>query len=106
MSAEIAVSESAVQSIQSHGITWFDVERPTKRDCARLAEAHQLLTRDSETFLDRSRLSSFTRRDGYDLLVLQVPIVATSRRRANPSISPVSIVIGPDYALTIHYGDV
>ena len=106
MSSELTDLESTVQSVQSHGITWLNVERPTKREISQLAVSHQFLARDCESVLDRLRPSVLTERATYDLAVLQIPTIATSRRRSNPSISVVSLFIGKDFVVSVHNGEI
>ena len=106
MSSELTALESTVQPVHSQGITWLNVERPTKREINQLAETYQFLSRDCESVLDRSRPSGLIERPSYDLAVLQIPTVATSRRRSNPSISLVSLFIGKDFVVTVHSGEI
>lgn len=103
-----AVSESPVitthyRLVEHGGLRWYDIERPTSADLDYLRDefaVHPLLIDDIVSRSQRPKLDIY---DGYLFVVMHFPV---HRKETRTTIaSEVDIVIGPDYVVTTHDGN-
>jgi magnesium transporter len=91
------------QLVEYGGMRWYDIQRPTSADLEYLRDefaVHPLLIDDIVSRSQRPKLDIY---DDYLFLVMHFPVHVKQTRKTIAS--EVDIVIGPDYVVTTHDGN-
>ncbi len=97
---------TTVQSIVVDGYSWVSVEHPTAAEVDVLAREFRVHRSDLELALDRSSPDGVWRREGYVLIVFRVPVLGVGRHKGAFVASPVALVAGQTFLITIHTGEI
>lgn len=91
-----------VRSQKHNGITWIDVENPTRKTLTEIGEKHSFNTFHLRESFSRGQVSHIEFEEKYVFIVLNIPRL-TSHDSAIAS-SQVCAFLGKDYLITIHSG--
>jgi magnesium transporter len=100
-SAENA-AELRIDRIVHSGLTWLNVEKPTRRELDYLAENYQFHPLDMDDCLSRIQRPKIDEYEHYLFIVFHFPLF---RKEADVTVaSQVAIFIGDNYLITVHDG--
>ncbi|MEM2339386.1 MAG: magnesium transporter CorA family protein [Nitrososphaerales archaeon] len=91
-----------LEQISCKGITWINIEKPTREHITLLAQRYPFHRLDLEDCLSKIQLSKVDEYENYLFIILHFPILNESGMIQS---SQVSIFLGEDYLITIHQGD-
>ncbi len=100
---EQPVAQTHYRLVEYAGMRWYDIQRPTSADLDYLRDefaVHPLLIDDIVSRSQRPKLDIY---DDYLFLVMHFPVHLKQTRTTIAS--EVDIVIGPDYVVTTHDGN-
>jgi magnesium transporter len=100
---EASAPSTHYRLVQFGGLRWYDIERPTQADLELLRSefaVHPLLIDDIESRSQRPKLDIY---DDYLFVVMHFPVHMKETRTTIAS--EVDIIIGPDYLVTTHDGN-
>jgi magnesium transporter len=97
--AEPRERQPQVETIQSAGLRWVNVERPTPLETAWLEEQFDFHALDFEDVLSRNQRPKIDEYPNYLFIVLHFPIFDPQVGRLNAG--ELDIFVGPDYLVTI-----
>ena len=92
-----------IETVAWGGLTWIDIEKPTKAETDYLAQNFPFHELDLDDCLSRVQRPKLDEYDDYMFIVLHFPVFNKQARVTTPS--QVSIFIGEDYLITLHNGD-
>jgi magnesium transporter len=92
-----------VESVVWQGLTWVNIERPTRRQMSYLARAFHFHPLDLDDCMTKVQLPKIDEYEDYLFIVLHFPVFSRRTRATQPS--QVSIFIGEDYVVTVHAGN-
>jgi magnesium transporter len=92
-----------IQTLENHGITWINIDRPSLAEMQFLQERFPFHPLELEDCLSRVQLPKLDESPQYIFLVLHFPRFDPQTRATHAS--QVSIFVGPDYVVTVHQGD-
>jgi magnesium transporter len=84
-------------------LTWVNIERPTERETAYLAEHYPFHPLDLDDCLSRIQRPKIDEYEDYLFLVFHFPVFNKEARVTTPS--QLSVFIGKDYLITLHTGE-
>jgi len=92
-----------IKKFKQKGITWLDVESPSKEDILEIAKEynlHSLVTKELLTPSHQSRIDAY---DQYIYLVLHFPIFEKIKNQEEKDSHELDIILGQDFLITIRY---
>ncbi|MEX1157719.1 MAG: magnesium transporter CorA family protein, partial [Thermomicrobiales bacterium] len=95
--------ETHYRLVEHNGMRWYDIQRPTSADLELMDEEfsfHPLLLDDITSRSQRPKLDIY---DDYLFIVMHFPVHLKETRTTIAS--EVDIVVGPDYVVTTHDGN-
>jgi len=92
-----------VESVTAGGLTWVNIEEPTKQETEYLAQNYPFHPLDLDDCLSRIQRPKIDVYDDYLFLVFHFPVFNPEARVTTPS--QVSVFIGQNYIITLHKGD-
>ena len=92
-----------VESVTSGGLTWINIEAPTRLETDYLAQNYPFHPLDLDDCLSRIQRPKIDVYDDYLFLVFHFPVFNLEARVTTPS--QVSVFIGQGYLITLHKGD-
>jgi magnesium transporter len=92
-----------IDSVSGEGLTWINIESPTKEETDYLAVNYPFHPLDLDDCLSRIQRPKIDRYDEYLFLVFHFPVFSPEARVTTPS--QVSVFIGADYLIALHKGD-
>src|SRR4030042_919501 len=101
--APISPREPNIGRVEWNGLTWINIEEPTKAETDYLAQNYLFHQLDLDDCLSRKQRPKIDEYDDYLFIVLQFPVFNKASRVILPS--QVSIFIGKDYLITLHSGE-
>lgn len=94
---------SHVDTIQGNGFSWTDILNPTRDEIDRLGETYNFNKLNLDDSISKIQLAKIDNYDDHSFIILHFPPIAI--KRGMPRFSQLSIFIGKDFLVTIHYGD-
>lgn len=91
-----------LEQISCGGVTWINIEKPTREHIALLAQRYPFHRLDLEDCLSKIQLSKVDEYENYLFIILHFPIL---NKNGMIQSSQVSFFLGEDYLITIHQGD-
>src|SRR5690348_14760046 len=88
-----------VETVQSSGLRWVNIERPSPLECAWLEEQFGFHALDLEDVLSRNQRPKIDEYPEYLFIVLHFPVFDRTVGRLNAG--ELDIFVGPDYLVTI-----
>ena len=98
-SVQPAQAEPNVEVVESGGLRWINIERPTPADRAWMEEHFEFHPLDYEDVASRNQRPKIDEYPDYLFIVLHFPVFDKSVGRLNAA--ELDIFIGPDYIVTI-----
>ena len=95
--------ELNMEQISWNGLTWVNIEKPTRKETEYLAQHYPFHPLDLDDCLSKIQLSKIDEYEKYLFIVLHFPVFSREARVTLPS--QVSIFIGKDYLVTSHAGN-
>ena len=95
--------ELGVESVVFQGITWTNIEKPSRRQMSYLNRAFHFHPLDMDDCLSKVQLPKVDEYDDYLFIVLHFPVFI--RRTRVTQSTQVAIFIGKDYVVTVHAGN-
>ena len=92
-----------LESLTCNGLTWVNIEHPTERETAYLAQNYPFHHLDLDDCLSRIQRPKIDVYKDYLFLVFHFPVFNPKARVTTPS--QVSAFIGQNYLITLHKGD-
>ncbi|MCS7116293.1 MAG: magnesium transporter CorA family protein [Nitrososphaerota archaeon] len=92
-----------LEQVSCEGVTWINIEKPTREDIEALAQYYPFHRLDLEDCLSKIQLTKIDEYEDYLFIILHFPIIDDSTGMVRSS--QVSIFLGKDYLVTIHQGD-
>lgn len=92
-----------VESLEAEGLTWVNIERPTRRETDYLAQIYPFHPLDLDDCLSRIQRPKIDEYPDYLFLVFHFPVFNKQTRVTTPS--QLSVFIGADYLVTLHQGN-
>jgi magnesium transporter len=92
-----------LKSVTWGDLTWINIERPTEREIAYLAENYPFHHLDLDDCLSRIQRPKIDEYQEYLFVVLHLPVFNKEARVTTPS--QVSVFIGEKYLITLHKGE-
>jgi len=92
-----------VESVTAEGLTWFNIEEPTRLETDYLAQSYPFHPLDLDDCLSRIQRPKIDVYDDYLFLVFHFPVFNPEARVTTSS--QVSVFIGQGYLITLHKGD-
>jgi len=92
-----------IESVAWADVTWVNIESPTEREVAYLAEHYPFHPLDLDDCLSRIQRPKIDEYEDYLFLVFHFPVFNKETRVTTPS--QVSVFIGQNYLITLHRGD-
>lgn len=92
-----------LESVTWGDLTWINIEQPTEREIAYLAENYRFHHLDLDDCLSRIQRPKIDEYKEYLFVVLHLPVFNREARVTTPS--QVSVFIGEKYLITLHMGD-
>jgi magnesium transporter len=92
-----------LKSVTWGDLTWINIERPTEREVAYLAENYPFHHLDLDDCLSRIQRPKIDEYQEYLFVVLHLPVFNKEARVTTPS--QVSVFIGEKYLITLHKGE-
>lgn len=80
---------------------WIEMTRPDWDECRQVCSAFGIEMTDLRAALDEEEYSRFTFEEGYDLLIIDVPVEDSSRTHLSFTTIPLGIILLPDTIITI-----
>jgi magnesium transporter len=96
---EPAERKPNVETVQSSGLRWVNIERPTPLDAAWLEEQFEFHALDLEDVVSRNQRPKIDEYPDYLFIVLHFPVFDPQVGRLNAG--ELDIFVGPDYLVTI-----
>jgi magnesium transporter len=101
------IREQSVQTITNNGLTWVDVQNPTRKIMQELAEKyrfHELSIEDSLSKIEIPKLDKYA---DHMFTTIHFPVMNDNddQETTTPAITQLSIFIGSNYIVTVHQGD-
>src|SRR4051794_33562973 len=96
---EPADDEPRVETIESPGLRWINIERPRQVDLAWLQERYDFHTLDYEDVISRNQRPKVDEYDDYLFIVLHFPRYDKQVGRLNAA--ELDLFVGPDFLITI-----
>jgi magnesium transporter len=97
---------AALQTIETSGRAWINVERPTESEIEYLVRQYRLVRSDLESALDRAGPTGVWDRDDHAVVTLQVPVVVSGKESGTRTSTPITLFIGPGFVVTVHTGEI
>src|SRR3990167_5777483 len=94
----------AMQKLTCNGLTWVDIQNPSKKDITALKRIHNLHPLVAEELLLPTYRPRIEMYDEQMFLVLHFPIRA-KRGERHTSTHEIDFIIGKTYLTTTHYGE-
>src|SRR5690606_26119207 len=94
---------SMIKKFKQKGITWLDVESPTKEDILEISKEHNLHSLVTNELLAPSHQSHIDAYDQYIYLVLHFPIFEHTSSHEEKDNHELDIILGQDFIITIRY---
>ncbi|MGH3991342.1 MAG: magnesium/cobalt transporter CorA [Pseudonocardiaceae bacterium] len=98
-SVQSAPAEPNVEVVESDGLRWINIERPSPADRAWLEEHFEFHPLDYEDVLSRNQRPKIDEYPDYLFIVLHFPVFDKAVGRLNAA--ELDIFIGPDYIITL-----
>ncbi len=92
-----------LESVTWGDLTWVNIQGPTERETAYLAQNYPFHPLDLDDCLSRIQRPKIDEYSDYLFLVFHFPVYNIEARVTNPS--QVSVFIGESYLITLHKGD-
>ncbi|MFA5316707.1 MAG: magnesium transporter CorA family protein [Dehalococcoidales bacterium] len=92
-----------LEQLEWDGLTWLNIEEPTERETAYLAERYPFHPLDLDDCLSKIQRPKIDEYKDYLFLVLHFPVY--NRELRVTTTSQVSVFIGQNYIITLHKGD-
>ncbi|MSQ11092.1 MAG: magnesium transporter [Dehalococcoidia bacterium] len=103
MATDVKAKEPGIETVQWNGLTWVNVERPTRAEMSFLRERYGFHPLALEDCISRIQLPKIDEYGEYVFLVLHFPLFNPTIRMTEPS--QVSIFAASSYVVTVHQGD-
>ncbi len=97
--AETGDRTPRVETVQSSGLRWVNIERPTTLETAWIEEHFEFHPLDLEDVLSRNQRPKIDYYDGYLFIVLHFPVFDSQEKRLNAG--ELDIFVGRDFLVTI-----
>lgn len=85
------------------GLTWINLENPSREEVIRVMEKYNLLPSIAETFLVKTHYSKLESIGGYQFIVLHFPVQSADSEEPQQEID---FVLGRDFLITNHNGPI
>ncbi len=95
-----AVSNGSIKTLKEGGITWIDIENPTRREINQLMEEYPFHSLHLEDSLLNAQLPIFEKEDEYIFLLLNIPNVNGGEKKVITD--QIGIFVGKNYLITVH----
>ena len=95
--------ELHMEQISWKGLTWVNIEGPTRKEIDYLAQHYPFHPLDFDDCLSKIQLSKIDKYEDYLFIVLHFPVFSKEVRVTLPS--QVSVFLGKDYLITLHAGN-
>ena len=92
-----------VETIKWNGITWVNIEHPTRAEMAFLRQEYNFHPLALDDCLSRVQLPKIDEYDDHIFLVLHFPLYNKAMRLTQPS--QVSVFASASYIITVHHGE-
>lgn len=92
-----------MESVSWNELTWINIENPTEKETAYLAEHYPFHPLDLDDVLSRIQRPKIDKYKDYLFLVFHFPVFNKEARVTKAS--QLSVFIGQDYLITLHRGD-
>lgn len=96
-------ADEGIKTLEHGGVTWLDVQKPSARVFARLAERYQLSPVHLQESLQKVQHTEVDSEPDYLFLVLRLPV--TEQHHGRIMTEQVGIFLGRGYLMTIHEGE-
>lgn len=80
---------------------WIEMNRPDWTECNEISSRYGIEMTDLRAALDEEEYSRFTFEEGYDLLIIDVPVRESRKHRLSYTTIPLGILLLPDAVITI-----
>lgn len=100
---EVKEKDLSVESVTLGDLTWVNIEHPTEKETAYLAEHYPFHPLDLDDCLSRIQRPKMDEYPDYLFLVFHFPVFNPEARVTTPS--QVSVFISENYLITLHSGD-
>jgi magnesium transporter len=97
------VIQSHVETIQGNGFSWTDIQNPDRAEIERLGQIYNFNTLNLDDSISKIQLSKIDNYDDHSFIILHFP--PPILKRGMPKFGQLSVFIGKDYLVTIHFGD-
>lgn len=94
--------EARLDKVNREGITWLNIERPTRTEMERLGQEYHFHPLDLDDCLSRIQQPKLDEYPNYLFIILHFPVF--NKRTRITSASQVSMFLGKDFLVSIHTG--
>lgn len=98
---EPEIKRSITRQQEHHGVTWVDIENPSRKEMAQLAEEYGFHSLHVEACLAKGQLDRIEKEDKYIFLLLHAPKVKTENGRVVTY--KLCIFLSKKYVVTVHH---
>ncbi len=101
--AEIGERKLGLDSITNKGLTWIDIQKPTREKMKILQESYLFHELDIEGCLSKIQIPKIDRHDNYIFVILHFPTI--TKKDSIPRSTQLAIFVGFDYLVTVQQGE-
>lgn len=101
--ASDGAKKSLTKTQTHHGVTWIDIENPTRHALAELATEYAFHSLHVESSLLENTLPQLEKEKNYLFLLIHIPVYDTQKEKIVES--PLAIFLGENYLVTTHSSD-
>jgi magnesium transporter len=97
------VIQSRLETIQGNGFTWTDIQNPDRAEIEKLGQVYNFNSLNLDDSISKIQLAKIDNYDDHSFIILHFPPLALKRGMSR--FNQLSVFIGKDYLVTIHYGE-
>ena len=97
------IAPSSIQTIQGNGFTWTDIQNPDRAEIEKLGTMYNFSPLNLDDSISKIQLAKIDTYDDHSFIILHFPPPVI--KRGISRFNQLSVFIGKDYLVTIHYGD-
>ena len=97
------ITPSRIETIQGNGFTWTDIQNPDRAEIEKLGTMYNFSPLNLDDSISKIQLAKIDTYDDHSFIILHFPPPVIKRGMSR--FNQLSVFIGKDYLITIHYGE-
>ena len=97
------ILQSKIETVQGNGFTWTDIQNPDRKEIDKLGQMYNFNSLNLDDSISKIQLAKIDNYEDHSFIILHFPPLALKRGMSR--FNQLSVFIGKDYLVTIHYGE-